>query len=963
MELQSLEEWLVKASAPPPSSVAASGAAAASSSGASSRTSNIGPPARQIAQVWGEIRACLQRGELEPAHAEALSVIHHYRKSLHIADPQVKLLVGILTGVGCKDTQLLGQARASVALVLCAWLHKLLAHPLSATGAAPPMQQSYESTLALVVENTCKALQDFPVSDAYVCEAILLLGKSSGAPQSSQSLRQQCRQVVALELVKRKSVIVQRSVWNAIAGAGYAMAGVHDGTAAMASIFRALLSLWSFESKGREKTVEDYPPLHDVLMVFHLLEYQGLALSASAFSSTLSSSQQRDNLRSEEEDRTRKLWNLVAHAMTDASSPHATQCTALMAAAGLRQGLDPRRQETLTQKNSAIRHHHPREEWHDILHSLDELVIGFCEKALGSLQRIRGFSDPSDTNWGFVNQAMLLRDTGDFVKQLQHKLRCISLAVSRNRFFPPNSLILQSLVIVLLNDLLSLHNIYIAQTNDLQRQMMTMDSHHTGSALGVALEHLEMKVKGTLFQEVGAIARALCEQYKLANEETQVHTELGLWAFLQDLYTNHRCFRSLSGRAPEASTGALEKVLISTFMTVLMFFSRAIEDTTAGCKMFGGERAAQALDCLSCVEFCRHVQMQEYGALVKRTVLLVSMNQTATIAFVRFLPPYNSIIHGPGNPQVNERVYHWSLDEVQTARMSFYLRVLPLCLRKLPEAIFANTVAPIMFLYLQHPLEAVAKASHSLFASFLTTETEDKVKYSLTALGNEPPEAELREQLAVYYIERALEKFPAGTLFDALVFGIAAIMYQLPPGSPAAVHCIQVLVQKAIALQSMQNQSKSQEERSDKGVDMSEDAEKIQLLLLHLILRVDLQILPELLKQMARLILGLPTEAARSAALEDAFEIITSTNDYTRKPMIIPWLQSLAFLSSHPDVLLTSQSQQNSLHHQSRPNNNTRSLVAAPAPDTADNNTTTPILPLNSADASSQSVINMAGFI
>jgi hypothetical protein len=54
-------------------------------------------------------------------------------------------------------------------------------------------------------------------------------------------------------------------------------------------------------------------------------------------------------------------------------------------------------------------------------------------------------------------------------------------------------------------------------------------------------------------------------------------------------------------------------------------------------------------------------------------------------------------------------------------------------------------------------LEAVAKASHSLFASFLTTETEDKIKYSLTALGNEPQEAELREQLAVYYIERALE--------------------------------------------------------------------------------------------------------------------------------------------------------------------------------------------------------------
>jgi hypothetical protein len=83
------------------------------------------------------------------------------------------------------------------------------------------------------------------------------------------------------------------------------------------------------------------------------------------------------------------------------------------------------------------------------------------------------------------------------------------------------------------------------------------------------------------------------------------------------------------------------------------------------------------------------------------------------------------------------------------------------------------------------------------------------------------------------------------TPFDALVYGVAAVSKSLPPGSPATLHCINLLVQKASTLKPMssgvgrQKITGAGEELDDLG-----DAEKLQLLLLHLIRRVDLQVYP-----------------------------------------------------------------------------------------------------------------------
>lgn len=106
-----------------------------------------------------------------------------------------------------------------------------------------------------------------------------------------------------------------------------------------------------------------------------------------------------------------------------------------------------------------------------------------------------------------------------------------------------------------------------------------------------------------------------------------------------------------SGKPLQQEIGALEKVLVSSFMMVFVFFSRAIGDArpvTEAINSVDGEKAGRALDSLSCVEFCRHVQMKDYGSLVERCVSFVAADSSATKAFSSSLPPYNSVVQMPG---------------------------------------------------------------------------------------------------------------------------------------------------------------------------------------------------------------------------------------------------------------------------------------------------------------------------
>lgn len=123
--------------------------------------------------------------------------------------------------------------------------------------------------------------------------------------------------------------------------------------------------------------------------------------------------------------------------------------------------------------------------------------------------------------------------------------------------------------------------------------------------------------------------------------------------------------------------------------------------------------------------------------------------------------------------------YTWTEDEVQTARMLFYIRVIPTCIERVPTQVYRKVVAPTMFLYpvlvnvfsriplslflfflvnyillpitksiryMGHPNAKVARASHSVFIAFISGKDDDED-------GNR---VMLKEELVFYYIERSL---------------------------------------------------------------------------------------------------------------------------------------------------------------------------------------------------------------
>lgn len=455
-----------------------------------------------IWQAWGKIRACVQEGSLDISHAEALSLIDRQHKSIHVADSHVKLLLAVLTTVRCDNVELLGRARASSTLILSAWVRKTF---LNTT--AKPLKQA-EDLLLVLVESTRRSLQEHPVSDAYLSQTILLLGLVCSLPHISDGQRDICQNVLLVELLARRHVIVQGELSIVLAGVGYAITAGHGSSSA--SVLSTVLSLWSSDNEGLDFRDVQGPPLRVALMIFHLLEYIGLAIFSKKNIHALA-----------------VLGAVVTDIAqrTSGMSPPAIKSAAVMAAAGLRRGLI---QSRTGSSNSPVEHEMQR-----LILSLELEVIRICEDAMKHFEQLKMYTTLRDIKWKSSESA------------LKHIHRCIALAVARSRGLPCHPAILQCLAITLLTDVLSLHDVYSAQIEDLKRPLS--DVHQFGSALGFAMERLELHVDSSLFHEVGAIARAMCEQYKPVTEEYQNRTELLVWQFTQELYVGHRTFTVLRG--------------------------------------------------------------------------------------------------------------------------------------------------------------------------------------------------------------------------------------------------------------------------------------------------------------------------------------------------------------------------------------------------------------------------------
>ncbi|KVH98069.1 hypothetical protein Ccrd_023685 [Cynara cardunculus var. scolymus] len=189
----------------------------------------------------------------------------------------------------------------------------------------------------------------------------------------------------------------------------------------------------------------------------------------------------------------------------------------------------------------------------------------------------------------------------------------------------------------------------------------------------------------------------------------------------------------------------------------------------------------------------------------------------------------------------NKMEFTWSKDEMQTSRILFYLRVIPTCAERIPTSLFRKTVSPILFLYMGHPNGKVTRASHSTFVAFISSGKDvDDERVSL------------KEQLVYYYMQRSLEVWLLELLHWFGIFLLEALVY-----FTAFIVSLKKLAASAV--------------------------------------------LPNLMKLLAQLVVQLP-EDGQNMVLNDLFAQVADSDDVTRKPALVSWVQSLSYLSSQATI-------------------------------------------------------------
>lgn len=470
--------------------------------------------------------------------------------------------------------------------------------------------------------------------------------------------------------------------------------------------------------------------------------------------------------------------------------------------------------------------------------------------------------------WAIKHSAIELRD--------RTLLQCISLAVARSGNVSFHAPLLLCLALALLQEIFPLLMMY-------GKILEFPTTNSVGPGLDEVKEHLD----SIIYREAGVITGAFINQYVSANEESKNTVEGLMWRYCQDIYSQHQQVALVLRGVNSSLLGELEKIAESAFLMVVVF-ALSVTKQRLGSSInpeVRKEISVKILTSFSCMEYFRRMRLSEYMETIRAVVRTVQETESACTLFVESLPSYEILTNRFGFSSGQNLQYNWFADEVQTARVLFYLRVIPTCIELLSTVVFEKRVAPTIFLYMGHPNGKVARASHTLFVSFLSS-------------GKNPSEGEtaaLKEKLVFYYMQRSLEGYPEITPFEGMASGVAAIVRHLPAGSPAILYCIHCLIEKANSLCST-----SKYAETDLASTLEGDFEarhKILELLIRLLSLVDIQVLPVLMKLLAQLIVQLP-KSRQTPVLNELYQQVAESDDVIRKPTFVSWLQSLSYLCS-----------------------------------------------------------------
>ncbi|KAL3645610.1 hypothetical protein CASFOL_010790 [Castilleja foliolosa] len=740
--------------------------------------------AQAIIQAWAHLRESLQHQSFQSSHLQALKTLVNSQFSLHVADPQAKLLISILASH--ISLSIPNESYPLFLRLLYIWVRK------SRQTKSPVVDSAIETLLSLFSQQSNK-------SSLFLSEAILFLGAISFQSSASEKSKSIGLELLCKILKEEYKFIFltdeQASI--ALAGAGYAL------SSSLSICFQRILDILLRVQYG----------ISQGLMLLHLIEW--------VVSNSL-------NLRSLDKiDILKELLENVEH--------NHSSCAVVMFAAG-------------------------------VLRSVNRSgSSGFMHIKNHAEERIE-----------IVARNLVVSRTEPGVNLL---LQFIALALSRSGSVSHRDPLLMSLALALLTEVFPLQGFYnkVLKCND-EKNWATV------------LDEINKHLSSFIFKDAGAITGVFCNQYASADEDSRSRVENLVWDYCRDVYSGHRQIRlMLVGRADNLIK-EIEKMAESAFLMVVVFALGVTKHRLNSMKVNGETKVEISLRILvsfSCLEYFRRMRLPEYMDTIRAVIVSVQENESACVAYIESIPSYDDLISNHGFSNMPKSEYLWSTDEVQTARVIFYMRVIPTCVEQLPASVFKKVVAPTMFLYMGHPDGKVARYTHSVFVAFISS-------------GKDPTSDErvlLKEQLVFYYLQRSLEGYPEITPFEGMASGVVSIVRHVPAGSPAIFCCIHSLVEKAISLC---NTISSRHDDSDLWRNWDgelESCKKLLDLLLRLLTLVDIQALPTLMKLLAHLIIELPINGQNSL-LNQLYQQIADSDDVIRKPALVSWVQSLSYLCS-----------------------------------------------------------------
>lgn len=759
--------------------------------------------ARAIIQAWAELRDSLQHQSFQSHHLQSLKTLVNSQTSLHVAEPQAKLLLSILSS---PNLYLPHESYTLFLRLLYIWVRK----------SARPSSVLIDSAVEVISNLFSSTQYDSKKSPSLFSEAVLLLGSFSFAPLASESSKTVCLELLCKLLAEEYQLLGSFSglIPEVLAGIGYALSS--SKSVHFVTILDFILSIWGKES-GPQGTVS-----HG-LMILHLMEWVLSGLS---------------NFRSVEK------INTLSKEVLETSKPNYVPFAVVMAAAGVLRAL-----------NRSVVSGLGLDMISKLRMSAEDRIESVARELIS---RTRGFTSSSYD----LTDSLLLQ--------------CVSVALARSGVVSSRDPLFICLASALLNEVFPLRHLY----------MKVFESMNGSSAI-LRINEVKEHLESITFKEAGAITGVFCNQYVSVDEKSQYIVENLIWDYCQRIYMEHRQVALVLRGKEDELLGDVEKIAESAFLMVVLF-ALAVTKHKLNSK-FNSETqmdiSVRILISFSCVEYFRRIRLPEYMDTIRGIVLSVQESDSACVSFVKSMPTYVDLTHGPDFSFLRKMEYVWSSDEVQTARILFYLRVIPTCIGRLPSPVFGKVVAPTMFLYMGHPNGKVARASHSMFSAFISSAKD----------SDQDERVSLKEQLVFYYMQRSLMEYPEITPFDGMASGVVAVVRHLPAGSPAIFYCVHCLVEKANRC----NKDFAQQADTWKNWQgESEPCKKVLDLLLRLISLVDIQVLPDLMKLLAQLIAQLPKDG-QNMILNELYSQVAESNDVTRKPSLVSWLQSLSYICFH----------------------------------------------------------------